>query len=65
VQDVLATIESLDRMPEAFWQSERDREPSAWDDREVRVLTYASDRTRNLYFEWDRALWWMPGPAMR
>jgi hypothetical protein len=56
VRDVLMTIDGLDREPQSFWQSERDRDPRAWDDREIRVLTYASDRTRNPYYEWDLAL---------
>ena len=50
------TIDDLDREPQSFWRSERDRDPRAWDDREIRVLTYASDRTRNHYYEWDLAL---------
>lgn len=55
-QDVLMTIDTLDRMPETYWQSERDRDPRGWGEREVRVLAYASDQTRSLYFEWDHAL---------
>jgi hypothetical protein len=55
-QELLMTIDTLDRVHETFWQSEQDRNPGAWDDMEVRVITYASDRIRNLYFEWNRAL---------
>jgi hypothetical protein len=60
-EELLMTIDTLDQTPATYWQSERDRDPRAWDDREVRVLTYASDRTRALYFEWDRALLQLAG----
>lgn len=56
LQELLMTVDTLDHSPTTYWQSERDRDPRTWDDREVRVLTYASDQTRSLYFEWNDAL---------
>jgi hypothetical protein len=56
VEQTLMAIGTLDAEPEVFWQSGRDRDHHAWDDREVRILTYASDRTRELYHAWDHAL---------
>jgi hypothetical protein len=56
LEETLRTMSTLDAMPDVHWQSERDRDPSAWRNLEVQVLTYASDETRQLYEAWDHAL---------
>jgi hypothetical protein len=56
VDETLMAMSTLDARPDFYWQSGRDRDPDAWRSLEVQVLTYASDRTRQLYDEWDHAL---------
>jgi hypothetical protein len=56
LDETLMAMSTLDVRPNVHWQSRRDRDPGAWRNLEVQVLTYASDRTRQLYDAWDHAL---------
>lgn len=55
-EETLMAVSTLDARPGTYWQSKRDREPGAWRNLEVQVLTYASDTTRQLFDSWDDAL---------
>jgi len=56
LDETLMAMSTLDAIPDVYRQSGRDRDPGAWRNLEVQVLTYASDRTRQLYDAWDHAL---------
>ena len=56
LEETLITISTLDAEPSVYWQSTRDRDPTGWQEREVQIVAYSSDRMRQLYGDWDGAL---------
>jgi len=54
--DLWMAADTLDRRPDAYWQSSLDRNPQTWAENSVRVSAYASYKVVALYSEWDHAL---------
>jgi hypothetical protein len=54
--DLWMTADTLDKMPNTYWQTSRDRDPQSWQDNQVRVSAYASDRVFVFYADWEHDL---------